>query len=315
MNYSIQSGKTVEEAVEKALKDLKISRDKATIEVIEEPSKGFLGLIGGKEAIVKVVEKFESKDILESIFDSPSFDRNIKKDQAQENSIKVQVEAKKETIVDEKEEVIQDEAKEAEQIELIQKEKAELKTKEKKIQETQIVDVEKNTIEEETKTEEVERIDISEEEKNSIIEEYISKVMASLSIEYDLKIEHKDRMIFVSIDGKKEETGIVIGKRGVTLDSIQYILSLILNSKTEVYNRVILDCSNYREKREATLENLAQKMAKKALHSNRSVRLEPMTAQERRIIHAALGSVEGVSTHSEGKEPYRRVVIQKERKY
>lgn len=306
MRYSIQSGKTVEEAVQKALDDLKISRDQANIEVIEEASKGFLGLIGGKEAIVKVAEKIETKDILDTIFDSPSMDSSVKKEKPLEEKTLVQEEIKK---PHPKENQVESSIK----LDSVKESKSQFVTVDEPDHIPEPIKMEDREVEKEVKKEE--KVDISIEEKNAIVRDFISKVMESFGIAYSLDIQHKDTMVLVSIDGKKEETGIVIGKRGVTLDSIQYILSLILNSKTQVYNRVILDCSNYREKREATLENLARKMAKKALHTNRSVRLEPMTAQERRIIHAALGSVEGVSTHSEGKEPYRRVVIQKERKY
>lgn len=306
MNYSIQSGKTVEEATQKALDDLKISRNQADIEIIEEPSKGFLGLIGGKDAIVKVSKKFENKEILDSIFDPISFEHNEFEKTKKEESIS-------------NEEQFQNNIEEVsvKNQDMVKKEKSNDINIEETIQtQERTQENEEEIIEMEEKQEEVEpeATDLSEEEKNAIIEEYIGKIMEALSMDYKLKIEHKDRAIFVTIDGNKEETGIIIGKRGSTLDSLQYILSLILNSKTDVYNRVILDCSNYREKREATLRSLAHKMAKKALQSNRSVRLEPMPPHERRIIHAALGSVEGVLTHSEGKEPYRRVVIQKERR-
>lgn len=306
MKYSIQSGKTVEEAVQKALDDLRISRDQAKIEVIEEASKGFLGLIGGKEAIVKVAEIVETKDILDSIFDTPSFDTK-----KEANKRDIPSEEKLENKPVEKELIVEDKPEAAPQEDQV----APAQTSTEGTLEEDPVDQNLDQ-DKPLDIEEVEEVeDISQEEKNSIIKDYIAKVMESFGIAYTLEIQHKDNMILVSIDGKKEETGIIIGKRGATLDSIQYILSLILNSKTQVFNRVILDCSNYREKRQATLENLAHKMAKKALNTNRSVRLEPMNAQERRIIHAALGSVEGVTTHSEGKDPYRRVVIQKERKY
>ncbi|MDU7115694.1 MAG: RNA-binding cell elongation regulator Jag/EloR, partial [Peptoniphilus harei] len=109
--------------------------------------------------------------------------------------------------------------------------------------------------------------------------------------------------------------GILIGKRGVTLDSIQYILNLLVNKKSSRYIRVNLDSSGYREKRKETLINLANKMANKVTKTGRSVKLEPMNSYERKIIHTALQDYEGVLTHSEGKDPFRKVVIQKERKY
>lgn len=105
------------------------------------------------------------------------------------------------------------------------------------------------------------------------------------------------------------DMGILIGKRGNTLDSLQYLLSLAVNKDRDEYLKVILDTEGYRLKREETLIKLAKKMADKALYSKRPVKLEPMNPYERRIIHSALQNVNGVTTYSEGSEPYRRVVI------
>ncbi|MCD1147906.1 protein jag [Peptoniphilus sp. KCTC 25270] len=304
MTYSIQSGKSIEEAIQKALNELRIHRDQAEIEIIEEPSKGFLGLIGGKEAIVKVTEKLETKDILNSIFEDDFSTSTFAREEEKKTLVEEIQPVEEKPVVEEK--------SIEEEIPVVEETSVEAELENNDISQEEVI-VPADAREEAFV--ETEKEDLPVEEKNRIIEEYIAEIMEALSVDYTLSIEHKDRMVFVSIDGKKEETGIIIGKRGATLDAIQYILSLILNNKSDVFTRVIVDCSNYREKREATLENLAKKMAKKVLHSNRPVRLEPMNAQERRIIHASLGSFEGVSTHSEGKEPYRRVVIQKERKY
>ena len=128
-------------------------------------------------------------------------------------------------------------------------------------------------------------------------------------------MELEDNTLNISVNGDENKLGILIGKRGVTLDSIQYILNLIVNKKSSRYIRVNLDSSGYREKRKETLINLAKKMANKVTKTGRSVKLEPMNSYERKIIHTALQDYEGVLTHSEGKEPFRKVVIQKERKY
>ena len=139
--------------------------------------------------------------------------------------------------------------------------------------------------------------------------------MGNLGIDYEIEIERVDNFLKVNILGDEEKLGIVIGKRGVTLDSIQYILSLLVNKHSDNFIRVIVDASNYRKKREKTLTELAERMAEKVVRTGRNIRLEPMNAQERRIIHFALQSFEGVATHSEGRDPYRKVVIQKEVKY
>ena len=112
-----------------------------------------------------------------------------------------------------------------------------------------------------------------------------------------------------------DEMGILIGKRGQTLDSLQYLVSLVVNKESEDYLRVKLDTENYRERRKATLENLAKNMAHKVKRIRRSVSLEPMNPYERRIIHSALQDDKFVTTHSEGDEPYRRVVITPKKNY
>ncbi len=106
-----------------------------------------------------------------------------------------------------------------------------------------------------------------------------------------------------------DEMGILIGKRGQTLDSLQYIISLVVNKESDSYIRVKVDTENYRERRKETLETLAKNIAYKVKRSRRSVALEPMNPYERRIIHSALQNDRYVETHSEGEEPYRKVVV------
>ena len=115
--------------------------------------------------------------------------------------------------------------------------------------------------------------------------------------------------IQISITLEGEDMGILIGKRGQTLDSLQYLVSLIVNKDSEDYLRVKLDTENYRDKRKKTLETLAKNIAYKVKRSKRPVSLEPMNPYERRIIHAALQNDKYVNTHSEGEEPFRRVVV------
>ena len=110
------------------------------------------------------------------------------------------------------------------------------------------------------------------------------------------------------MDGK--DSGTIIGKRGQTLDAIQYLTSLVVNKDNEKYQRVVVDAENYREKRERTLEQLANRLADKVIKSRKSVRLEPMNPYERKVIHSTLQSNPKVITRSEGEEPYRRVIIE-----
>ena len=124
-----------------------------------------------------------------------------------------------------------------------------------------------------------------------------------IDIKYD-EIEH-----FMEIDLQGDEMGVLIGKRGQTLDSLQYLTSLVVNKDVENYIRVKVDTENYRKRRKDTLENLAKNIAFKVKRTKRPVSLEPMNPYERRIIHSALQNDRYVTTYSEGDEPYRRVVV------
>ncbi len=122
-----------------------------------------------------------------------------------------------------------------------------------------------------------------------------------------VKYDEDTREMDIEIEG--DDMSVLIGKRGATLDSLQYLASLVANKGTEEYIRVKVDTENYRERRKKTLENLARNMAFKVKRSRRSLSLEPMNPYERRIIHSALQDDKFVTTHSEGDEPYRHVVI------
>ena len=144
---------------------------------------------------------------------------------------------------------------------------------------------------------------------------FLNEVFAAMNIEVVVNIEYDEKEKNMNIDLACEDIGMLIGKRGQTLDSLQYLVSLVVNKETEEYVRVKVDTENYRERRKATLENLAKNMAHKVKRIRRSVSLEPMNPYERRIIHAALQDDKYVTTHSEGDEPYRRVVITPKRNY
>ena len=144
---------------------------------------------------------------------------------------------------------------------------------------------------------------------------FLNEVFAAMNIEVVVNVEYDEQERNMNIDLAGEDMGMLIGKRGQTLDSLQYLVSLVVNKETEEYVRVKVDTENYRERRKATLENLAKNMAHKVKRIRRSVSLEPMNPYERRIIHAALQDDKYVTTHSEGDEPYRRVVITPKRNY
>ena len=129
----------------------------------------------------------------------------------------------------------------------------------------------------------------------------------NLIVVVDIKYDEIDNYMDIDLSG--DEMGVLIGKRGQTLDSLQYLVSLVVNKESENYIRVKVDTENYRQRRKETLENLAKNIAYKVKRTKRSVSLEPMNPYERRIIHSALQNDKYVTTHSEGEEPFRRVVV------
>ena len=173
-------------------------------------------------------------------------------------------------------------------------------------------DIKETVKQAENTTEKVEKIENVEESAKKSGElndprEFLDKVFDAMGIKADIKIEKTEEEINIELSG--DEMGILIGKRGQTLDSLQYLTSLYVNKNSDNYVRVKLDTENYRSRRKDTLENLAKNLAYKVKRTKRPVVLEPMNPYERRIIHSALQNDKYVSTHSEGDEPYRKVVI------
>ncbi|MCT4662540.1 MAG: protein jag [Tissierellales bacterium] len=206
MKSIVKTGKTIEEAVEAALAELGATKEDVSIHVLEEPTKGFLGIIGNKEA-------------------------------------KVQID------VDKSPEVLAD--------------------------------------------------------------KFLREVVGKMGIVAVPEMSREGEYLKIDLVGEnKHDMGLIIGKRGATLDSIQYLTSIVVNAKREGYVKILLDTENYRERRKETLESLAQKMASKAKRTGRNIKLEPMNPYERRIIHSALQGHDAVTTHSIGEGEYRRVVIE-----
>lgn len=201
--YLEKEGKTVESAIEEALNELQIDMENAEIEVLDEGSKGLFGIIGGRNAVVRVSKKINYESIIRSFLD-PVF-----------------------------------------------------------------------------------RAMGLDEEEMEILEDGDS----------------------LTVRLSAENIGIVIGRRGETLDALQYLLGLVVNKSSEKFKRITLDVGNYREKREETLVKLAKRLADKVYKTRKSMTLEPMNPYERRIIHATLQNYKGVETYSVGDEPNRKVVI------
>ena len=137
---------------------------------------------------------------------------------------------------------------------------------------------------------------------------FLKELTEKMGLNLDITAKTGSSSVYLNIKGK--DSGTVIGKRGQTLDAIQYLTSLVVNKENEKYIRVVVDAENYRAKREKTLEQLANRLADKVVKTKKSVRLEPMNPYERKVIHATLQSNPNVTTKSEGEEPYRRVIIE-----
>ena len=141
------------------------------------------------------------------------------------------------------------------------------------------------------------------------VKEFFDSVFEAMHMEVELVIKVDENEKVIDVELKGDDMGILIGKRGQTLDSLQYLVSLVVNKGVDDYIRVKVDTENYRERRKETLENLARNISFKVKRTKRPVSLEPMNPYERRIIHAALQNDKFVTTHSEGEEPYRHVVV------
>ena len=271
MNGSIRvSAKTVDDAITEALIQLGVTSDRLEYEVIEKGSAGFLG-IGMKQAVIEARRKPEPK---EEKVEEPVVEEPVKAEPKKVEAVQPQ-KAAAEKKADEPQKAAFEKAVEKEVKEEVKKE-------------TKLVEVQPQTIE--------------------AVEDFLKNTMKAMDMEVELKTEiDQDGALCVHMSG--ELMRILIGKRGQTLDSLQYLANRVANKHQEGYVRVKLDTENYRARREETLRHLAKNIAHKVKRNRRPVALEPMNPYERRIIHSALQSDPYVMTHSEGEEPFRKVVI------
>lgn len=306
MRSTVVSAKTVEECVNKALDKLQANRNEVNIEVINEAKQGFLGLFGAKDAVVRVSLKDDVKekgtgDFVKNILNSDS--NSVETEQKEDTKViedKKIVEEVEETkfTEDDKEEIVEKSVKPAKPVEA---EEAKETEEAVKSEET----------EEEQDTEPDVTIDRNDElfitSKN-----FLKQMIEDMGIDCDIESRTEGNMIkFNILCSQESDIGIIIGKRGETLDSLQYIVNLVTNRNSDTYIRVILDCNQYRSKRERSLQKLARRLADKAVQTGRDIKLEPMNPYERRIIHTYLQNDEKVNTFSQGNEPNRRVIIKR----
>lgn len=313
------SAKTKNEAITKACIELGVSSDQLDIQVISEGSSGFFGF-GSKPAIIKVrVLKEISEDAeIEKIVDSVKLESF--KEEEKKEAPKPVPKAKQNTKTADRPEQKKEETKETEEIKESrpQKEKKAKAVKEKIQKEKPVKEPKEKPVKEKTAkpAREIEILTDPEEIKDveNRASVFLKDVFASMDlgeVEITSTYNTKDGCLEVNFDG--EDMGILIGKRGQTLDSLQYLTSLVVNKGKSTYIRVKLDTEDYRRRRKETLENLARGIAYKVKKTRKPVVLEPMNPYERRIIHSALQGNKFVETVSEGEDPYRHVVVKLKR--
>lgn len=310
MNSSEKWGDSVDAAVELALRDLKATKEEVDIEILEEPSKGFFG-IGSKLAFVRVTKKDTEKKA-----DKKS-DKKLK-DTAQK--------AKKEAVRTENKNTEQQEEK----IEIAAHHLHFKKNHEKKPlselvlpdgdEEEKIFSFSEDKKEKRYRFTHANREEEIEEELSPDLSSYeslppddkaltfLKKLIGEMGLEAEVDGKYKGKNLYLTLKG--HDTGTLIGKRGVTLDAIQYLTGLAVNKGGGDYKRVVIDAENYRAKRRKVLEKLADRLAGKVIRSRHSYKLEPMNPYERKVIHAHLQKNPRVTTRSEGQDPYRRVIIE-----
>ena len=307
-DYIQFSAKTKSEAITKACIELGVSSDQLEIQVISEGSNGFFG-IGSKPAVIKVrkiesvSEEEEMKEIVETVkLDSFKEEAPVQEEKKTEAIKPVKKEIKEPKAVSEKprqpKPVKERAAKEKQPREFRE-------PKEKQVREKTTKPV--KPVEILTDPEEIKEV----ENRAKV---FRRDVFASMNLgEVEITSEYNTTDGSLEVDFEGEDMGILIGKRGQTLDSLQYLTSLVVNKGKSNYIRVKLDTEDYRKRRKETLENLARGIAYKVRKTRKPVILEPMNPYERRIIHSALQGNKFVETVSEGEEPYRHVVVKLKR--
>ena len=285
MDYSEKWGVDVEEAVKLALMDLKCSRDEVEVTVLEQPSKGFFG-IGSKLAKVRVEKKkTEEKEAADDIYDEAAINAaKSVSESAAEQKPKEKFKDKPHT-----------------------KDNNKRNRKNKNRNEKKSGEHKRDLAESSLNIEVVDKSKLQDVEEHEALD-FLKDITEKMGLNLGFSVKAGDDVVYIEMDGK--DSGTIIGKRGQTLDSIQYLTSLVINKDRDKYIKVVIDAENYRAKRQKTLEQLANRLAAKVVKTKKYVRLESMNPYERKIIHATLQQNPDVSTRSEGEEPYRRVVIE-----
>lgn len=344
MKSIIKSAKTIEEAIDLGIKELGLSKEQVEYEILEEPSKGLFGIFGGNDAIVKIKEKVSNtidiKDLLSDeedsfMIDQVEYDSN---DEDEEDSdfedrfnqfeedeepeviqlveTTEEVEVIEEVSTDESNEDLVEEEDYGSEDDLYE-EGADLDfTEENSKEEFTVYTSDESTLKNTKDLEFSGQVsEITDEDDLQTVAEKVKKnledILVKMHIETKVSYETSgDNIINLNLDDISEnDTGIVIGSKGETLNAIQYVLSLLTNNDTTKFYRVTLNVGDYRNRRKKSIENNAQRVAFKVLKTKKSIALKPMNSYERRIVHYSLQNYKEIETVSTGKFPNRKVVV------
>ncbi len=298
------TARTESEAIEQGLQELGVSIADVDVQVVEEGSKGLFGLFGSRPVKVRLTLKDAEEDPLADLLEDKPAKKTEKKAEKAEKKVEKKAEKVEEKAEKKTEKKPEKKAEKAEKkAEKKDEPKAEEKTEEApKAPKQEIRPMEKPEVTM------IAAEELTEDSPAGIAHAFLMELTKLMGVDVTIDMgTDAEGNVFGYING--DTLGILIGRRGETLDAVQYLTSLKVNRGREGYTRVTLDTENYRAKREDTLIRLANRMANRALRTGRKVSLEPMNPYERRIIHYALQQTDGVDTHSEGEEPNRHVVI------
>ena len=307
MDSARVSARNYDEALTKALIELGTTSDNVDVEIIERGTNGFLGIIGVKPWTLKVTVK-KSKDIEVAKKKNTNVAKNVPASAAPKVSEKVR---EQKSPIEKKDEPVKEPVAQKKEVKVEPVETSKAKEEGKEIS-TEAVD-EYTKFYGEDKYESSNKKILTNDELEAVrgvVDGFLNDLFKAMDLpaHANYNFSFKTNELSIVIEGE-EDLGVLIGKRGQTLDSLQYILSLVVNKSSESYIRIKLDTENYRKKRKEKLELLAKNIASKVKKTGRFTELEPMNAYERRIIHAVLQGDNMVSTKSVGEEPFRHITI------
>ena len=294
MNEITVSAKTLDDAITEASIQLGVASDQMEYDVIEKGSAGFLG-IGSRQAVIRArIKKTVTEEIKAEEIKPEEIKKEFKKDFRKDRKEFVGHKERKEH-----KEYKKDSKKD------FKKEPKKEFVKENKTETASAVTAAAPVYEEKKEL----HVAVVTEATQKICEKFLQEVLQAMGMGEVTIVSSIDEEGALAIEMSGDNMGILIGKRGQTLDSLQYLTNRVANKSQDGHVRVKLDTEDYRKRRKQTLENLAKNIAYKVKRSRKPISLEPMNPYERRIIHSALQADDRVSTHSEGEEPYRRVVV------